>query len=799
MAAALCAASWCFALHAPARLEDVARGAGRIVRGRVVDISAKWVHDGRGRHIYTYATVEVDEYLKGGGKPRLSVELRGGTAGGITEYVSGAASVAKGEEVVLFLRGGSGQVLGGSLGKCALRGEAAYSPLGPMRRRQLLKRVRTVAHGPQAVRRDRTRAVALDPAQMTTDAMVNSRTTRTETTAATATVAETKNLAETWETIKTETFEGTWPNDWALDSDVTMGGEPVDWAPETERPHNDSKSGWPQGSVLDPAESSLLRGGGAIHHRMTYGPFNLSNASDADVTFWLWYELGSGDSMRWQASRDGVTFEGGGITGGTNGAWQQITFDLKDVGTLGNLCGDASVYLRFECEVASDGGSVEGPFIDDIVLRKYATGALPTITSITPSSASAGTGTSVTIEGTGFGATQDTSTVEFFQRSGQPTVPATVSSWSDTSITCTVPETASSGPVVVQTASGTSDGSNFIVTFSYGNKKWDGSAPVIEYYVNENTSDCTGEAAAVQAAGVTWTDANSALSFQYMGSTSATTASQNDVNEAMWVDTLDEFTVGLATTWAYADGTIIEADVQFNDLHYTWDTSEEPSGDVMDVQSVALHEFGHWLRLLDLYGQLAGGVNDEAKVMYGRTTQLNVKRTLHSTDTDGILWIYGPRSTLGITISPSPATWSIGGKPSPGAQILTTTDPDTRFTITNSGTVNETMRLRITDEDDRNTWTAGTAIGENVYALFGLFCANADSPAISSFAAEDLLTTSIQSATSTGFAYPGGSADGVGVAPSDSVYLWFRLDLPNPVTDGHAHNITAEVSCEETP
>jgi hypothetical protein len=97
MAAALCAASWCFALHAPARLEDVARGAGRIVRGRVVDISAKWVHDGRGRHIYTYATVEVDEYLKGGGKPRLSVELRGGTAGGITEYVSGAASVAKGK------------------------------------------------------------------------------------------------------------------------------------------------------------------------------------------------------------------------------------------------------------------------------------------------------------------------------------------------------------------------------------------------------------------------------------------------------------------------------------------------------------------------------------------------------------------------------------------------------------------------------------------------------------------------------------------------------------------------------
>jgi hypothetical protein len=109
------------------------------------------------------------------------------------------------------------------------------------------------------------------------------------------------------------------------------------------------------------------------------------------------------------------------------------------------------------------------------------------------------------------------------------------------------------------------------------------------------------------------------------------------------------------------------------------------------------------------------------------------------------------------------------------------------------------MRLRIVDQDDRDTWTAGTATGENVYALFGLFCASADSPIVDSFAAEDLLTTSVQAATSTRFAYPGGSADGVGVAPSDSVYLWFRLDLPNPITDGNQHNITAEVSCEQTP
>ncbi|HET8889243.1 MAG TPA: IPT/TIG domain-containing protein [Candidatus Angelobacter sp.] len=80
----------------------------------------------------------------------------------------------------------------------------------------------------------------------------------------------------------------------------------------------------------------------------------------------------------------------------------------------------------------------------------------PFITSLTPSAA--GVGTSVTIAGANFGATQGTSTVSF---NGTAATPST---WSDTSITAPVPAAASSGPVVVTVGGHASNGAAFTVT-----------------------------------------------------------------------------------------------------------------------------------------------------------------------------------------------------------------------------------------------------------------------------------------------------------------------------------------------
>jgi len=81
----------------------------------------------------------------------------------------------------------------------------------------------------------------------------------------------------------------------------------------------------------------------------------------------------------------------------------------------------------------------------------------PSITSLTPSSGPAGT--SVTISGTNFGATQNTSTVSF---NGMNAAPFT--SWSPTSIVTTVPVGATTGNVIVTVGGIASSGVAFTVT-----------------------------------------------------------------------------------------------------------------------------------------------------------------------------------------------------------------------------------------------------------------------------------------------------------------------------------------------
>jgi len=83
-------------------------------------------------------------------------------------------------------------------------------------------------------------------------------------------------------------------------------------------------------------------------------------------------------------------------------------------------------------------------------------GSPPSITSLNP--ASSVVGTSVTISGANFGATQGTSTVKF---NG---VAATPASWSATSIVAPVPAGATTGNVVVTVGGVASNGMNFAVT-----------------------------------------------------------------------------------------------------------------------------------------------------------------------------------------------------------------------------------------------------------------------------------------------------------------------------------------------
>ncbi|MCK4963974.1 MAG: IPT/TIG domain-containing protein, partial [Dehalococcoidia bacterium] len=240
----------------------------------------------------------------------------------------------------------------------------------------------------------------------------------------------------------------------------------------------------------------------------------------------------------------------------------------------------------------------------------------------------------VTVNGSNFGATQGTSYVRFW-RVGSTYINGCVTSWSDTQIKVRVPGGASSGNILVHTdTGGDSNTKYFTVTYSYGGGKWPGPSPMKDtnwtdqqyYYVNPNTTDTAGELAAMQASANSWNyvgDAN--FNFRYGGTTATAAVDFYDYKNVIFWNPNDTGSVATNHSWWYiADkNTLIQFDIEFNDYSYTWAT--DGSTGKMDVQSVATHELGHSLTLLDLYGTA-----DSEKTMYGYgSTGVTKQRTLH--------------------------------------------------------------------------------------------------------------------------------------------------------------------------
>ena len=78
-----------------------------------------------------------------------------------------------------------------------------------------------------------------------------------------------------------------------------------------------------------------------------------------------------------------------------------------------------------------------------------------------------------------------------------------------------------------------------------------------------------------------------------------------------------------------------------------FNATSTPASNAYDVQTVALHELGHYLLLNDLYNS-----SDSAKVMYGYVSTGTTKRVLNSDDIAGIQNIYGI-PVLAVTSQPS--------------------------------------------------------------------------------------------------------------------------------------------------
>ncbi len=775
------APSWLWATAALALVEkmdtpQLANRASRILIGTVTDKVSRWEAQGEGRVIWTIVTLSIEHQIKGIGPETLTLRVPGGTVDGITEWVSDAPEFEPGERAVLFLQEPGFPLVGWKQGKFTIRDNKVMGLNLPLYDfvHQIRSHLGEVLPLPRSLEKGRDAPSFPEPAQATrggppggNDQVPAGKTLNPQ---GTLPSPETKGetTAASWTSIMTEGFEGAFPS-----AGWNVYGGPT-WDDTNFKAASGSKSAWcARGGAggLDPAGGSYANNMSAW---MVYGPFELSDASDAELIFSYWNISESNyDYFSWMASTDGINFYGYQVSGNSSG-WQSVNFDLTGVPTLGDLRGLPEVWIGFHFR--SDGSATfQGAFVDDIVLQKSLAGSVPSISGISPSKASAGTATNVTITGSNFGPTKGPSNVEFFYRSGQPKISAPVVSWSDTEVVCQVPTglvggysaSAGSGPVTVTTGGGTSNGYNFTVSFGYGGIDWGDSNPVVSYRINENNPDSTGEGAAVQAAAQEWnTTGASAFTLQYAGTTSATSSSRNGVNEIFWGNASGA--IALSTCW-YSGPTILECDIVF-ESSLNWGV-----GVNYDVQNIATHELGHWMNLRDLYGD-AGGGNDADKTMYGfGSSGETKKRTLHADDIAGIRWIYctatTPPATITVPASDCDGSYAVSwgavsGASSYEVQRATNvsfsgatsvyTGAATNFNETGRPAGSYWYRVRASSNCGTSNWTSGgpVAVGSGVSAPATISVPSNDcdgSYAVSWSTVSEATSYELQRATDAGF------------------------------------------------
>lgn len=180
-----------------------------------------------------------------------------------------------------------------------------------------------------------------------------------------------------WTTIKSEGFEGQFPNGaWQVfDNDGSTNGQYY-WDDDDYKPRAGSWSAWAANGGANARDPQYSFYANNMRSWMRYGPFDLSNANDAELLFHYWNQSEANyDYFGWYASANGTNFYGYRVSG-DSGGWRYVNFDLTAVPTLGNLVGDSSVWIAFIFN--SDSSIVDdGPFVDDVLLQKNTISSCP--------------------------------------------------------------------------------------------------------------------------------------------------------------------------------------------------------------------------------------------------------------------------------------------------------------------------------------------------------------------------------------------------------------------------------------
>ncbi|MHB9002953.1 MAG: cell wall-binding repeat-containing protein [Coriobacteriia bacterium] len=266
------------------------------------------------------------------------------------------------------------------------------------------------------------------------------------------------------------------------------------------------------------------------------------------------------------------------------------------------------------------------------------------VTGITPSRSDAGVGDIITISGTDFGTTRGSGTVSFLlgnALNGSRKAASTYTAWSNTQISCVVPDGVQGGSVVIITGAGT------VFTSSYYDIGFstDGSHvtqnPLV-FRVNENTADVTGEGAAFAAALAAWSNAGSNFRTQKSATPGTRTAyppAYDATNDAYFAagTNFPTGTLALSYLWFSSSGgnIILEADMIMND-GAAWSIGAVSGR--YDIETIVLHEVGHAVGLDDQYA--------EYHEVMGAAASNATRRALSQSEREGAVYLYGVDASL---------------------------------------------------------------------------------------------------------------------------------------------------------
>lgn len=282
-----------------------------------------------------------------------------------------------------------------------------------------------------------------------------------------------------------------------------------------------------------------------------------------------------------------------------------------------------------------------------------------TISSFSPTTVTAGTETTLTISGAGFGATQGSGKVEYANadNGGASFIEPLTSdyiAWSDTQIQLKVPSGAGSGDIRVTNNNGEEgiSSNTLYVDYNITNLESSGDAYFanlvdadgsggLSFQFQEDFYNDNGAYSAFIRAFDTWRCSNgngSGINWVDGGSTSIDLNARDDVNIVRF-DNNELSSNVLGRTTSYYSGCYLpdlqwylaEVDIVFNESPYTtnysWnfdETDNSTAGNEFDFESVAVHELGHAHQL--------GHVNNFGNIMYFSISNGSEYRELQSSD-----------------------------------------------------------------------------------------------------------------------------------------------------------------------